>query len=279
MTLLAGVMESGAALRCLELFTRFAFNNLLHHRVHPRCSCMPPGAAAQVAALPPCVLTLGRHRLPCWVIRQCGRHHRQPCMTEQSMLGQARNVGAWAQVAGLLVTGLERGSERLVDHLFSQGRLIGWLTSAPERVARPPPVNGSSRSGAPCFFPPVSGTVQSAGCSKWRRGAPDGAEARSMNIVPDPDDLSARLDSSGLLDISSAFWGPHSGCAGQRGPLRAGYMGHVTALGVKLGELARQRVVIAHALGASEAWAAWQQGVLQPRSETENVYRRVMILP
>jgi hypothetical protein len=29
-------MESGAALKCLELFTRFAFNNLLHHRVRLR---------------------------------------------------------------------------------------------------------------------------------------------------------------------------------------------------------------------------------------------------
>lgn len=64
-------------------------------------------------------------------------------------------------------------------------------------------------------------------------------------------------------------------CAAAKGRLRAGYMGHVTALGVKLGELGRQREGVAAALRASQAWAAWQQQVLQPRSETENVYRRV----
>ena len=28
-----GIMESGIAIRCLDLFTQFPFNNLLHHRV------------------------------------------------------------------------------------------------------------------------------------------------------------------------------------------------------------------------------------------------------
>lgn len=31
-----GVMESGVAIRCLDLFTQFPFNNLLHHRVRPQ---------------------------------------------------------------------------------------------------------------------------------------------------------------------------------------------------------------------------------------------------
>lgn len=34
-----GIMESGIAIRCLDLFTQFPFNNLLHHRV---CFCSIP---------------------------------------------------------------------------------------------------------------------------------------------------------------------------------------------------------------------------------------------
>jgi hypothetical protein len=56
-------------------------------------------------------------------------------------------------------------------------------------------------------------------------------------------------------------------------------MGHVTALGRKLGELGQQRAAVAHALAASQAWAAWQRQVLLPRSETENLSRRAASLP
>ena len=51
------------------------------------------------------------------------------------------------QVAGMVVTGLERGSERLVRHLFAAGDLIGWLTRAPEQVT-PPPDPADRRAGA-----------------------------------------------------------------------------------------------------------------------------------
>lgn len=30
-----GIMESGAIMKCLDLFTEYPFNNLLHHRVSP----------------------------------------------------------------------------------------------------------------------------------------------------------------------------------------------------------------------------------------------------
>lgn len=61
--------------------------------------------------------------------------------------------------------------------------------------------------------------------------------------------------------------------AGQRGELRAGYIGHVTALGNKLGELAGAREGIAAALAGSPEWSIWLQKVLQPRNERENVLR------
>ena len=60
---------------------------------------------------------------------------------------------------------------------------------------------------------------------------------------------------------------------GQRGDLRAGYIGHLTALGNKLGELAGQRELIASALAGSTEWSIWLQKVLQPRNERENVHR------
>lgn len=47
----------------------------------------------------------------------------------------------------MVVTGLERGSERLVHHLFAAGDLIGWLTRAPEQVT-PPPDPADRRAGA-----------------------------------------------------------------------------------------------------------------------------------
>ncbi len=50
-------------------------------------------------------------------------------------------------------------------------------------------------------------------------------------------------------------------------------MGYVTALGNKLGELGQAGGPVADALAASPDWAAWQQRVLAPRNETENVYR------
>ncbi|BDA44664.1 Serine/threonine-protein phosphatase 6 regulatory subunit at N-terminal half [Coccomyxa sp. Obi] len=135
-----GIMESGVAIRCLDLFTQFPFNNLLHHRV-----------------------------------------------------------------AGLIVTALERGSDKLLQHLIGPGQLIHWLTSAPEAVTPQPRASDAN--------------------------------------------------------------------AGQRGTLRAGYIGHVTALGNKLGELSAQREAIAAALAGSPEWSIWLQKTLQPRNERENVHR------
>lgn len=63
------------------------------------------------------------------------------------------------------------------------------------------------------------------------------------------------------------------GCAGMRGELRAGYIGHVTALGNKLSELAQHREGVATALATSTDWAIWLQRVLQPRNEREDVQR------
>ncbi len=34
-----GIMESGAIMKCLDLFMEFPFNNLLHHRVRPHTCC------------------------------------------------------------------------------------------------------------------------------------------------------------------------------------------------------------------------------------------------
>lgn len=39
-----GIMESGVAIRCLDLFTQFPFNNLLHHRVRPKQMLLAMGA-------------------------------------------------------------------------------------------------------------------------------------------------------------------------------------------------------------------------------------------
>ena len=58
-----------------------------------------------------------------------------------------------------------------------------------------------------------------------------------------------------------------------RAPLRAGYMGHVTALANKLSAVAEERPVIAGALGGSAQWAAWRDAVLQPRNEFEDINR------
>ncbi len=61
--------------------------------------------------------------------------------------------------------------------------------------------------------------------------------------------------------------------AGERRPVRAGYMGHVTALANKLGEVGTRRPAVTEALRGSRAWAAWLQRVLRPRNELENVMR------
>ncbi len=48
----------------------------------------------------------------------------------------------------MVVSALEGGSDEFLAHLFREGQLIGWLTSAPETVmpaARP----GDTRAGAP----------------------------------------------------------------------------------------------------------------------------------
>jgi len=48
----------------------------------------------------------------------------------------------------MVVSALEGGSDEFLAHLFREGQLIGWLTSAPETVmpaARP----GDARAGAP----------------------------------------------------------------------------------------------------------------------------------
>ncbi|KAK9834883.1 hypothetical protein WJX81_006337 [Elliptochloris bilobata] len=135
-----GVREAGAAIKCLQLFLRFPFNNLLHH-----------------------------------------------------------------QVAGMVVSALESGSDEFLAHLFQEGQLIGWLTSAPSTV------------------------------------------------TPTPR--------------------PNDDRAGERKPLRAGYMGHISALANKMGEVGTRRPAVAEALRGSRAWGSWLQRVLRPRNELENVMR------
>ncbi len=46
-----------------------------------------------------------------------------------------------------MVTGLERGSEALVQHLFNEGGLIAWLTGAPECVEPQAPASAEGRAG------------------------------------------------------------------------------------------------------------------------------------
>ena len=70
-------MGSLAIQHCLQLFTRFPFNNLLHHRV-----------------------------------------------------------------TGLLLTALERGSDKFLHFLFERCQLIQWLTQAPDLVV--PTLRGTS---------------------------------------------------------------------------------------------------------------------------------------
>ena len=60
---------------------------------------------------------------------------------------------------------------------------------------------------------------------------------------------------------------------GERPVLRAGYMGHVTALANKMGEVGTRRAAVTEALRGSRAWATWLQRVLRPRNELENVMR------
>lgn len=55
--------------------------------------------------------------------------------------------------------------------------------------------------------------------------------------------------------------------------LRAGYMGHITALANKLSAMADKRSGVAAALEASAEWAQWRASVLQPRNEREDVNR------
>ena len=55
--------------------------------------------------------------------------------------------------------------------------------------------------------------------------------------------------------------------------LRAGYMGHITALANKLSAMAEKRSGVAAALEASAEWGRWRASVLQPRNEREDVNR------
>ncbi|GBF89982.1 hypothetical protein Rsub_02688 [Raphidocelis subcapitata] len=56
-----------------------------------------------------------------------------------------------------------------------------------------------------------------------------------------------------------------------RGPLRAGYLGHVTRMANLLIDAASQKPAVADALAADEAWAAFAAGELQRRNEIEDV--------
>ncbi len=57
-----------------------------------------------------------------------------PRMTYKRSARRLTAVVCAQQVAGLIVTALERGSDRLLQHLIGPGQLIHWLTSAPEHV-------------------------------------------------------------------------------------------------------------------------------------------------
>ena len=57
------------------------------------------------------------------------------------------------QVAGLIVTALERGSDRLLQHLIGPGQLIHWLTSAPEAVTPQPRASDASAGALTCTCP------------------------------------------------------------------------------------------------------------------------------
>jgi serine/threonine-protein phosphatase 6 regulatory subunit 3 len=64
---------------------------------------------------------------------------------------------------------------------------------------------------------------------------------------------------------------PRPGAPPPKGPLPAGYSGHVTAIGNLLAAAAAQKPVVADALSGDEAWAAFAGGELQRRNEVEDV--------
>jgi serine/threonine-protein phosphatase 6 regulatory subunit 3 len=56
-----------------------------------------------------------------------------------------------------------------------------------------------------------------------------------------------------------------------RGPLRAGYLGHVSRIGNLLLDAAAQKPAVTDALAGDEAWAAFVGGYLQQRNDVEDV--------
>ena len=95
-------------------------------------SCPAPSALQTGLALASAVLSLRAQRayLPGWPV---------PPQT--------------LQVAGMVVSALESGSDEFLAHLFYDGQLISWLTSAPETItpkARP----SDARAGAAHGLPP-----------------------------------------------------------------------------------------------------------------------------
>jgi hypothetical protein len=55
-------------------------------------------------------------------------------------------------VAGLIVAALERGSDKLIQHLVGPGQLVRWLTNAPETITPLPRPSDARASEAlnPC---------------------------------------------------------------------------------------------------------------------------------
>ena len=192
----------------------------------------------------------------------------------------------------MVVSALESGSDEFLAHLFQEGQLISWLTSAPEAIT-PKSHPNDDRAGAVLAFRIRVRLTFAQGqdaqiaperclgkCDPLAATTPD-TRRRSRRRMPGP--IGAVAETAGFHWVSLVL--PSTGChkshlfhrchavAGERKPLRAGYMGHVSALANKMGEVGTRRPAVAEALRGSRAWQDWLKRVLRPRNELENVMR------
>ncbi len=54
----------------------------------------------------------------------------------------------------MMVSALESGSYEFLAHLFQEGQLIGWLTSAPETITPKSRPNDARAGAGHCLPPP-----------------------------------------------------------------------------------------------------------------------------
>ena len=174
----AGVVRAGAIGRCLALFERYPFNNLLHHHV----------TALLLAALD---------------VAMAGEEEEEDEEGAGEGGGEAAGQARGASSTATRGADADPGSPAgLLHHVLHVAALPRWLARLPVEV-RPIPLPGDAR-------------------------------------------------------------------AGNRPPLRAGYLGHVTHLGNRLLALASASRSVADALAGDPDWAAWADGDLRARTELDD---------